>query len=284
MTNDAPIGVFDSGFGGLTVMKELVHSLPRESMVFFGDSARCPYGPRDPSEVRGFVRQICAWLATYHVKMIVIACNTATAAGLAMAQREFDVPVIGVVEPGARAAVRATVNRRVGVIATKATIESEAYSRAIRSLDAGITVFSAATPRFVEIAEEGVRMSGGITEDFWASVSKVFIRPAFQEIARDYLDPLKRCGIDTLVMGCTHFPMLKALIGAEIGRNVRLISSATETALEVQQVLEARGACATGEPSYLFATSGEDLEDFAKVGERILGFPLENLVHVDLAG
>lgn len=236
-----PIGVFDSGMGGLTVLKELVKQLPGESFVYFGDTLRCPYGPRTLDEVRGFVRQICTWMVNQNVKMIVIACNTATAAGLELAQREFDLPIIGVVEPGARAAAFATRNRRIGVIATQATVDSGAYTRAIRAHDAGITVFSTATPRFVEIAEEGLRLAPGMTEDFWASVSKVYVRPAFQEIARDYLNPLKRCGIDTLVMGCTHFPILKALIGAEIGHSVKLISSASETAREVGEILRGRG-------------------------------------------
>ena len=151
--NNAPIGVFDSGFGGLTVARELAHQLPNEGIVYVGDTARCPSGPRDLSEVDGFVQQICDWLIGRNVKMIVIACNTATAAGLAHAQRRLSLPVIGVVEPGARAAAHVTRNRRVGVIATKGTVASNAYSDAIRHIDAGITVFSTPTPRFVEIAE-----------------------------------------------------------------------------------------------------------------------------------
>lgn len=226
--DNAPIGVFDSGFGGLTVAREIAKELPRESIVYLGDSARCPYGPRSLDEVDGFVQQIGAWLVERGVKLVVIACNTATAAGLAHAQRTFPVPVIGVVEPGARAAAHATKNRRVGVIATKATVESDAYTKAIRHLDAGITVFSTATPRFVEIAEQGLRMAEGPIEDFTSLVSTVYIRPAFQEIAREYLEPLRRCDIDTLVLGCTHFPLLKALIGGVVGREVTLISSAQE--------------------------------------------------------
>ena len=206
--DDAPIGVFDSGFGGLTVARELAKALPRESIVYLGDSARCPYGPRTLQEVDGFVQQIGGWLVDRGVKMVVIACNTATAAGLAHAQRTFPVPVIGVVEPGARAAAHATRNNRVGVVATKATVESNAYTRAIRHLDAGITVFSTATPRFVEIAEQGIRMAEGPLENYTSLASKVYIRPAFEEIAREYLEPLRRAGVDTLVLGCTHFPLL----------------------------------------------------------------------------
>ena len=238
--DNAPIGVFDSGFGGLTVAREIAKELPRESIVYLGDSARCPYGPRSLDEVDGFVQQIGAWLVERGVKLVVIACNTATAAGLSHAQRTFPVPVIGVVEPGARAAAHATKNRRVGVIATKATVESDAYTKAIRHLDAGITVFSTATPRFVEIAEQGLRMAEGPIEDFTSLVSTVYIRPAFQEIAREYLEPLRRCDIDTLVLGCTHFPLLKALIGGVVGRDVTLISSAQEAAHDVAHILSRR--------------------------------------------
>ena len=199
--------------------REIAKELPHESIVYLGDSLRCPYGPRSLDEVDGFVQQIGAWLVERGVKIVVIACNTATAAGLSHAQQTFPVPVVGVVEPGSRAAARATENQRVGVIATKATVESDAYTKAIRHLDEGITVFSTATPRFVEIAEQGLRMAEGPIEDFTSLVSKVYVRPAFEEIAREYLEPLRRSGIDTLVLGCTHFPLLKALIGSVVGRD-----------------------------------------------------------------
>ena len=169
--DNAPTGVFDSGFGGLTVARGIEEALPHESITYLGDSARCPYGPRSLSEVDGFVQQIGGWLVERGVKLIVIACNTATAAGLAHAQKTFPVPVIGVVEPGARAAVHATKSRRVGVIATKATVDSNAYTDAIRHIDAGITVFSTATPRFVEIAEQGIRMAEGPIENYTSLAS-----------------------------------------------------------------------------------------------------------------
>lgn len=282
--NDAPIGVFDSGFGGLTVMREIMKACPHESIIYYGDRAHCPYGPRTPEEVRGFVDKICTWLINHKVKLIVIACNTATAAGLAMAQKKFSVPVIGVVEPGARAAARATRNKRVGVIATKGTIESGAYTQAIRTIDAGITVFSTATPRFVEIAELGIRMAKGPIENYTSLASKVYIRPEFQEIAQDYLDPLRRNQIDTLVLGCTHFPLLKALIGSVVGHNVVLISSATETARDTKDLLLRQGQCChiNHEPTYLFATSGKDVDEFRSFGERVLRFPLENLEYAPL--
>ena len=280
----APIGVFDSGFGGLTVAREIAKALPQESLIYVGDAARCPYGPRDLSEVDGFVQQIGAWLVTQGVKMIVIACNTATAAGLAHAQRTFPVPIIGVVEPGARAAVHATRNRRVGVIATKGTIDSGAYAKAIRHIDAGITVFSTATPRFVEIAERGIRMAEGPVEDYTSLASKVYIRPAFQEIAKEYLEPLRRCEIDTLVLGCTHYPLLKALIGAVVGRDVTLISSAKEAARDVREILDRKRALAPDgcEPFRRFYTTGNDLDEFRSFGGRVFRQPLESVEHLDL--
>lgn len=282
--DNAPIGVFDSGFGGLTVAREIIKKLPNENILYFGDTLRCPYGPRDQAEVREFVEQIGAWLVEHGVKMIVIACNTATAAGLEMAQKTFDVPVFGVVNPGARAAARATRNRRVGVIATKGTVESDVYTRAIRNIDAGITVFSTATPRFVEIAELGIQMAKGPLESYTSLASKVYIRPEFQEIAQDYLDPLRRCDIDTLVLGCTHFPLLKALIGGVVGSHVKLIDSAEEAALDCEDLLRRRGALADPEnkPVYEFATSGEDTEEFKAFGERVLRMPLCSVQRVGL--
>ena len=282
--DDAPIGVFDSGFGGLTVAREIAKALPRESIVYLGDSARCPYGPRDLSEVDGFVQQIGSWLVDRGVKLIVIACNTATAAGLAHAQRTFPVPVIGVVEPGARAAAHATKNGRVGVIATKATVDSDAYTRAIRHIDAGITVFSTATPRFVEIAEQGIRMAEGPIENYTSLASKVYIRPAFQEIAKEYLEPLRRCDIDTLVLGCTHFPLLKALIGGVVGRDVLLISSAREAARDVAEILLRRGGVARDdhEARYEFFTTGEDVAEFASFGSRVFRVPIDEVGRVVL--
>ena len=282
--DNRPIGVFDSGYGGLTVARELQKRLPEESLVYFGDSARCPYGPRDQSEVDRFVQQICTWLVGRDVKMIVIACNTATAAGLAHAQRLFDVPVVGVVEPGARAAAHTTMNRRVGVIATRGTVESSAYSDAIRHIDAGITVFSTATPRFVEIAEMGLKLADGPVEDFLSGASKVYIRPEFEEIAREYLEPLRRCGIDTLVLGCTHYPLLKALIGGVVGRAVTLVSSAEETARDVDHILRRRRSFAQAGhvPVHAFFTTGADVEEFRRFGGRVLARPMHVVEHVDL--
>jgi glutamate racemase len=278
-----PIGVFDSGLGGLTVAREIARALPDESLVYLGDTIRCPYGPRNLVEVRHFVLEIGSWLEARPVKLIVVACNTATAAGLALAQRAFGVPVIGVIEPGARAAVMATRNRRVGVIGTIGTIESGAYSRAVRTLDAGVTVFSAATPRFVDIVEEGLRLDQGPVEGLLADSVDVFVRPSFHQIARDYLDPLKRSGIDTLVLGCTHFPLLTAAIQQVVGPRVTLISSAHETAYEVAETLARRGHLVDpeGPAVYEFATTG-DVSEFERLGTRVFGRPLGAVKPVSL--
>lgn len=283
--DNAPIGVFDSGFGGMTVVRKMIQALPQESIVYVGDTARFPYGPRSLEEVDGFVQQIGSWLIERGVKLIVIACNSATAAGLKHAQQSFKIPVIGVVEPGARAAALATKNRRVGVIATKATIESDVYTKAIRGIDAGITVFSTATPRFVTIAEQGIRMAEGPIENYTSLASKVYIRPAFEEIAREYLEPLRRCEIDTLVLGCTHFPLLKALIGGVMGHKVGLISSAEEVTREVSEILgrQQRFAQSDHIPRYEFFTTGNDLDDFKSFGSRVLQTPISVVDHVHLA-
>jgi glutamate racemase len=279
----APIGIFDSGLGGLTVAREIARTLPSESLIYFGDTARCPYGPRDLSDVRRFVVEIGTWLEGRGVKLIVVACNTATAAGLALAQQVFGVPVIGVIEPGARAAVMATVNRHIGVIGTVGTVDSGAYSRAIRTLDAGVTVFSAATPRFVDIVEEGLRLDAGAVEGLLAASADVFVRPSFYEMARDYLDPLKRSGVDTLVLGCTHFPLLSAAIGQVMGPRVRLISSAEETASEVAETLARRDHLAGvgHRATYAFATTGE-LDEFGRLGSRVFGNALSDIEGVSL--
>jgi glutamate racemase len=281
---ELPIGIFDSGLGGLTVAGEIMRVLPDESVVYLGDTVRCPYGPRTQNEVRSFVLQIGSWLAKRPVKMIVIACNTATAAGLALAQQVFDVPVIGVVEPGARAAVKSTINRRVGVIGTEGTVNSGAYSNAVRALDAGVTVYSVPAPRFVDVVEQGLRLGDGTLEEWLADTSNVYIRPSFYKIARNYLNPLKRNGIDTLVLGCTHFPLLAAPIQQVMGPNVRLISSAEETAREVADTLASRGHLADGSArrTEVFATTG-DPDEFRDLGARVLGRHVAAAVHVSLA-
>ena len=283
--DDAPIGVFDSGYGGLTVAREICRKMPEENIIFVGDSARCPYGPRDLAEVDQFVQQICSWLVNRGVKMIVIACNTATAAGLAHAQRSFPVPIVGAVQPGARAAVQMTRNRKVGVIATKGTVASNAYSEAIRHIDVGITVFSTATPRFVEIAELGLKMAEGPIESYMAEASKVYIRSEFREIAREYLEPLCRCGVDTLVLGCTHYPLLKgpdrgsdgARCRARLPRRRRRAMSRGCCAVVVRWLMEATSR--SGDSSL----SGKDVAEFERFGSRVLSMSMGPVGRVDFS-
>ena len=282
--DNAPVGVYDSGLGGLTVWREIRRALPAESLVYLGDGANCPYGSRPREEVRRLADAAVGRLAEAGCKLVVVACNTATAAGLAHAQENFSVPVVGVVEPGARAAAHTTLNRRVGVIATKGTVDSNAYSDAIRHIDAGITVFSTATPRFVEIAEMGLKLSDGPIEDYMADTTKVYIRPEFEDIARQYLEPLRRCDIDTLVLGCTHYPLLKALIGGVVGRKVTLVNSADETARDVDHILRRRRAHARSGnvPVHSFFTTADDVEEFRRFGGRVLARPMDVVAHVDL--
>lgn len=282
MNPKAPIGVFDSGLGGLTVARAIAQTLPHEQIIYLGDTARCPYGPKEPADVLTYVLEICSYFEKQGVKLIIIACNTATAAGLAVAQQVFSIPVIGVVEPGARAAVRATHNRKVGVIGTAGTIQSGIYSNAVRSLDAGVTTYSVATPLFVEIVEEGLLFDSQSNRYADAETSDVYIRPQFYSIARDYLKPLKASGIDTLVLGCTHFPLLTTAIGQVMGADVSLISSADETAEEVSSTLERRGdASHMGFPQHKFLTTG-DVEDFRKLGSRVFGQYINDVSHISI--
>lgn len=280
--NSAPIGVFDSGLGGLTVAKEIASALPHEQIIYLGDTARCPYGPKDPADVRTYVLEICSFFEKKGVKLIIIACNTATAAGLAIAQQVFSIPVIGVVEPGARAAVKATHNRKVGVIGTAGTIQSGIYSNAVRALDAGVTTYSVATPLFVDIVEEGLLFDSQSNPHVEGETSDVYIKPQFYEIARDYLKPLRSSGIDTLVLGCTHFPLLSTAIGQVMGKDVKLISSADETASEVRSTLNRRGDARTmGFPQHQFFTTGS-VEEFRKLGSRVFGREITDVQHISV--
>lgn len=279
--NNSAIGIFDSGLGGLTVAREIAHKLPHEDIIYLGDTARCPYGPKDPQDVKRFVFEICSYLVEQDVKLIVIACNTATAAGLRDAQKHFDIPIIGVVEPGARAAVRATKNRRVGVIGTEGTIASEVYSKAVRSLDAGATVFSLATPQFVNIVEEGLVFDDGVVG---TELSEIYIRSSFYKTARAYLDPLRSARIDTLILGCTHFPLLATAISQVMGPQVELISSAEECAHEVSETLARRNdqGDARKTAAYRFITSGK-AEDFERLGSKIFGPQLAQVEELALS-
>jgi glutamate racemase len=257
----APIGVFDSGIGGLTVAHELIRQLPHESIVYFGDTARVPYGPKSPDTVRRYSREIAAFLNEQGVKSIVIACNTATAHALPTLQSEMAMPVIGVVEPGARAAVAATTQGHIGVIGTVGTIKSGAYERAIRALAPDVQITARACPLFVPLVEEG-----------WVD------HPATRLIAREYLEPLLEDRIDTLVLGCTHYPLLKPMLREVLGSDVRLIDSAEETAAEAARTLESGHIAASedAEPSYRFIASDDPLQ-FLQLGQRFLGETMEGV-------
>ncbi len=260
--NDAPIGVFDSGIGGLTVVSAILRALPRERVIYVGDTARVPYGPKSPETVVRYSRQIASWLLEQRVKAIVIACNTATAHALDVLQRECPVPVIGVVQPGARAAVKATRNGHIGVIGTSGTINSGAYHRAIASLSADAIVTGTACPLFVPLVEEG-----------WVD------HAATRLIAETYLAPMRLAHVDTLVLGCTHYPLLAPIIGDVIGRDVTLVDSAAETAAALRDVLRERGleaSEAVGEPVHRFvATDAPDA--FRRVGQRFIGPVLDKV-------
>lgn len=256
----APIGIFDSGLGGLTVAHAIMRQLPAESLVYFGDTARVPYGPKSPDTVRRYSHEIAAYLLEQGVKAIVVACNTATAHALPMLERELDVPVIGVVEPGARAAVRASRSGRIGVIATAGTIKSGAYVRAIHAEAPDARVTARACPLFVPLVEEG-----------WIN------HDATWSVAQEYLAPFVHDEVDTLVLGCTHYPLLKPLIGEIIGRDVRLIDSAEETALDTQRMLAEHSLAATsGEGTYRFVAS-DDQQQFLTLGQRFFGDTIERV-------
>ena len=289
-TSERPIGVFDSGLGGLTVARAISRELPAESIFYVGDTKRCPYGPRDQGEVRRFVLQVGAWLESHKVKLIVIACNTATAAGLHALQRTLSVPVIGVIEPGARAAVQATHSRRVGVLATQGTVASGSYERAIHMLDAGVEVTQCAAPRFVSIVEDELAFGTHLHGD-WMSDRDVFDTEAIREVVAEDVAPLRGRGIDTVVLGCTHFPLLAEPIRRAMGDGVRVVSSAEETSREVREILTRRGELAdadspvlgaAGEPTYRFATTSDDITSFAVAGKFIFGHALDSIEYIEL--
>lgn len=263
--NSAPLGVFDSGIGGLTVARALFERLPRESVIYFGDTARVPYGPKSPETVRRYSSEILSFLLKHGVKAVVVACNTSTAHALSTLQQQSPVPVVGVIEPGARAAVAATRTGTIGVIGTAGTIASGAYERAIKAQRPDARVHSRPCPLFVPLVEEG-----------W------FDHPAAELIAREYLEPLKRAKVDVLVLGCTHYPLLKTLLARVMGPEVTLVDSAEETATAVARELERLSLLANGgSHDHRFVVS-DDEPHFRKVGALFLGERLKQVEVVAL--
>ena len=224
MDRNAPIGVFDSGIGGLTVAREIMRQMPGEHIVYFGDTARVPYGSKSKNTVIRFSRQIANFLRTKQVKAIVVACNTASAHALEVLEAEQDIPVIGVIKAGAQTAAQTTKNGRIGVIATRGTVDSGMYEQVLTQLDPKFQVFGKACPLFVPLVEEG------LTNDFIT-----------EEVARRYVKDLQYKDIDTLILGCTHYPLLRTLLRKVMGEEVTLVNPAYETAIELKQLLQEKG-------------------------------------------
>ena len=265
---NAPIGVFDSGVGGLTVAREIMRNLPMEKIIYFGDTARVPYGSKSRDTVIRYSRQIVRFLREQQVRAIVVACNTASALALSTLEKESDIPIIGVVKPGARVAIETTKKKRVGVIATEATINSHLYRELIRQMDPEITVVGRPCPLFVPLVEEGW-LHDSVTET----------------VARRYLKDLQDQDIDTLILGCTHYPLLRSLIGEIMGERVTLVNPAYETSLALKRLLEAGGmmnpGTARSEFPYRFFVS-DAAEKFKHFANSILPFDVNMTEQINI--
>jgi glutamate racemase len=262
-----PIGVFDSGMGGLTVLHECLVTLPHEDFVYLGDGARLPYGPRPLPEIRRFAREIAHYLAGEDVKLILVACNAATSAALPDLQEELEVPVLGVITPEAHAAVQATRLRRVGLLATQATVAAGRYEHLVRTLDAGVQLVPVACPRLVPLIE---------SDDPFGEETA--------EAVREYAAPLKRAGVDTVILGCTHYPLIRPIFQRVFGRDVTLVFPAEETAREVAETLARKRIenAHAREGGYRFLTTG-DPDVFRTTGARFLQLPIAEVEQVALA-
>src|SRR5438093_5120701 len=261
------IGVFDSGVGGLTVLHECLVTMPHEDFVYLGDHARLPYGPRPLPEIRRFAHEIGAFLEAQEVKLVLVAGNAATSAALPQLQEELSVPVVGVITPEAHAAVQATRNRRIGLLATQATVEAGRYAKLVGELDAGAELVPIACPRLVPLIESDDPFSAQTTE-----------------AVREYAAPLKEAGVDTVILGCTHYPLIRPIFQRVFGRGVTLVFSAEETAREVAEALERKEIA--NEPSregaYRFLTTG-DPKRFRALAERFLQLPRREVEQVAIA-
>ncbi|WP_425446248.1 glutamate racemase [Dethiothermospora halolimnae] len=264
--DNRPIGVFDSGIGGLTVLKEIMEQLPGEDVIYFGDTARIPYGTRSKETVTKYSFQCIKFLLSKKIKAIVIACNTASAIALEEAQKNFDIPIIGVITPGANKAALVTKNKRIGVIGTTGTINSEAYQMRIRRIDKSSQVIGIACPLFVQIVEDG-------WED--SDVAKL--------TAEKYLMELKEHDIDTLVLGCTHYPILRYTLSKVMGDKVNLVNPAFETAKVTKEILKEKGLLSDklDKPKYKYYVSDAP-EKFRRIGGNILGKDIETIEKVSI--
>ena len=264
--NSSPIGVFDSGIGGLTVVKEILRELPSESLIYLGDTARVPYGTKSSKTVITYSQSNTAFLVSKGIKLLVVACNTASAVALPSLRWDFEIPILGVIEPGARKAVRTTKTGKVGVIGTPSTIKSNAYKKAMENIAPEIQVYSKACPLFVPLAEEGW------TEDEIAELA-----------AKKYLEAFKESEIDVLILGCTHYPLLKPVIQKVVGENITLIDSAEETALEIKRVLEENAISNknSSHPQREFYLTDVS-ETFISIAGRFLGEEIEKVEQIDL--
>lgn len=267
----APIGVFDSGVGGLTVLRELHRQLPSESTLYLGDEARMPYGPRPQEEVLAFTREAVTWLARAEVKLVVLACNTASSVALERVRDETALPIIGVVRPGAAAALSASSRRAVGVLATEGTVKSGAYVRALKDLDPFVAVHQQACPRLVPIVEAG---------EFAAPAA----RAAVEEYVAWMVRPQDAALVDTLLLGCTHYPLLRPVISEIVGPQVRVVDSATTTAYAVREVLASHGLLANDRrPQHRLLTTS-DSATFRRVSRTLFGEDLPAVEEVRLSG
>ena len=256
---DAPIGVFDSGVGGLTVAREIMRQIPNERIVYFGDTARVPYGSKSRETITRFSKQIVRFLKTYDVKTIVVACNTASAYALDTLEKEIDIPIIGVVKPGAKVASDATRNGKIGVIGTEATIGSQIYTQYIKEINPKETIYGKACPLFCPLVEEGL----------WQD-------PVTDEIARRYLSELIDIDIDTLILGCTHYPLIHSTVAKIMGEGVTLVNPAYETARELKEMLEKNNLLQTTPPAlgsnqYQFFVS-DGAEKFKRFANSIIQY------------
>jgi glutamate racemase len=283
MSDPRPIGVFDSGVGGLTVLREIVRRLPSESTIYLGDNARAPYGVRPDDEVLAFSSQSLDALAEREVKAIVVACNTSTAVAIGALRRRYDLPILGVIRPGASTAALATRNRRVGVIATPATIRSHAYFSAIKDVNPAIEVYEHATPALVPLVEAG-QLAGPVADTTVAEALAPLLGE--RDAAGEFIFP-KPVGasIDTLLLGCTHYPLLHAVIAEQVGNGVAIVDSATATASALVELLAVNGLEAPGEPgetaTHRQLTTG-DPETFHALAGRLFGSAFPDVERVDL--